>query len=172
MTGFTSYSGVYEVGELKSGDRGLVSAATGGVGSNLGHLANIKGAQAFGLASTDEKCALLTFKLGYFGAINYTKENISERIDHYFPEGIDVYFDNIGGAILDIALTKLRRYTRVVFCGRISQLRIATTQLTPFTIGAKSEEHAPKCKAFSFMIMKRIFLRQSEKWRNGSKQGN
>lgn len=121
MTGFTSYFGLYHVGELKEGERVLVSAATGGVGSNIGHLTNIKGGKAVGLASTDEKCALLTEKLGYIGAINYTKENVLERIDHFFPEGIDVYFDNVGGEILDIALTKLRRYARVVCCGRISQ---------------------------------------------------
>jgi len=121
MTGFTSYFGLYEVGECKAGDNVLVSAATGGVGSNVGHLANIKGAKAVGMASTDEKCHLLTEKLGYIGAINYKKENISERIDHFFPEGIDIYFDNVGGKILDIALTKIRRYARIVECGRISQ---------------------------------------------------
>jgi len=123
MTGFTSYFGLYEVGELKTGDRVLVSAATGGVGSSLGHLAKIKNASAVGLASTDEKCKLLTEKLGYIGAINYTKENISEQIDRFFPDGIDIYFDNVGGEILDIALTKLRRYARVVCCGRISQYK-------------------------------------------------
>lgn len=121
ITGFTSYFGLYDVGELKEGDHVLVSAAAGGVGSNVGHLTNIKGAKAIGLASTDEKCALLTEKLGYFGAINYKKENIAERIDHFFPDGIDLYFDNVGGEILDIALTKLKRYSRVVLCGRISQ---------------------------------------------------
>jgi len=121
MTGFTSYFGLYAIGELKKGDKVLVSAAAGGVGSNVGHLANIKGAQAIGLASTDEKCKLLTEKLGYFGAINYTKENVSERINDFFPEGIDVYFDNVGAELLDIALTKLKRYSRVVLCGRISQ---------------------------------------------------
>lgn len=121
MTGFTSYFGLYEVGECQKGDNVLVSAATGGVGSNVGHLANIKGANAIGMASTDKKCRLLTEKLGYIGAINYKKENIAERIDHFFPEGIDIYFDNVGGEILDIALTKIRRYARVVECGRISQ---------------------------------------------------
>ena len=121
MTGFTSYFGLYSIGELKEGDNVLVSAATGGVGSNVGHLTNIKGARAVGLASTDEKCQLLTEKLGYIGAINYTQENVSDRIDHFFPEGIDVYFDNVGAEILDVALTKLRRYARVVCCGRISQ---------------------------------------------------
>lgn len=123
MTGFTSYFGLYNIGELKMGENVLVSAATGGVGSNVGHLTNIKGARAIGLASTDEKCKLLTQKLGYYGAINYKTENVSERIDFFFPEGIDVYFDNVGAEILDIALTKLRRYARVVCCGRISQYK-------------------------------------------------
>ncbi len=121
MTGFTSYFGLYHVGELKTGDNVLVSAATGGVGSSVGNLAKIKNAKAVGLASTDEKCKLLTEKLGYIGAINYKKENISERIDHFFPDGINVFFDNVGGEILDIALSKLQRYSRVVICGRISQ---------------------------------------------------
>ncbi len=121
MTGFTSYFGLYDIGELRAGDKVLVSAAAGGVGSNIAQLAAIKGAQAIGLTSTDEKCQLLTEKLGYYGAINYKKEDVSQRIDHFFPDGIDVYFDNVGGKILDIALTKLRRYARIVCCGRISQ---------------------------------------------------
>lgn len=121
MTGFTSYFGLYQVGALKKGDRVLVSAAAGGVGSNLGYLARIKGAMAIGLASTDEKCQLLTEKLGYAGAINYLKEDVGQRIADLVPEGIDVYFDNVGGEILDTALLHLRRYARVVCCGRISQ---------------------------------------------------
>lgn len=121
MTGFTSYFGLFKIGELKEGENVLVSAAAGGVGSNVGHLSNIKGARAVGMAGTDEKCRLLTEKLGYYGAINYKKENVSEQIDKFFPEGINIYFDNVGGEILDIALTKLNRYSRVVLCGRISQ---------------------------------------------------
>ena len=121
MTGFTSYFGLYTVGALKATDHVLVSAAAGGVGSNVAQLANIKGAKAVGLAGTDEKCRVLTEKLGYYGAINYKKKNISEQIDRFFPDGIDVFFDNVGGELLDIALTKLRRYARVVLCGRISQ---------------------------------------------------
>jgi NADPH-dependent curcumin reductase CurA len=123
MTGFTSYFGLYHVGELKENENVLVSAATGGVGSNVGSLATIKGARAVGLASTDEKCRILTEKLGYYGAINYKKENVAERIDHFFSEGLDVYFDNVGAEILDIALSKIRRYARVVLCGRISQYK-------------------------------------------------
>ncbi|WP_298503775.1 NADP-dependent oxidoreductase [uncultured Maribacter sp.] len=121
MTGFTSYFGLYKVGALQKGENVLVSAAAGGVGSSVGSLVAIKGARAVGFASTDEKCKLLVNKLGYIGAINYNSENIGEQIDAFFPEGIDVYFDNVGGPLLDIALTKLRRYARVVCCGRISQ---------------------------------------------------
>ncbi len=130
MTGFTSYFGLYHVGELKAKDNVLVSAATGGVGSSIGNLAKIKNAKAVGLASTDEKCKLLTEKLGYYGAINYKKENVSERIDHFFPKGINIFFDNVGGEILDIALSKLQRYSRVVICGRISQYE-KTLQSSP-----------------------------------------
>ncbi|RKR15259.1 hypothetical protein CLV91_1341 [Maribacter vaceletii] len=121
MTGFTSYFGLYKVGALQKGENVLVSAAAGGVGSSVGSLAKIKGAKAVGFASTDEKCRLLVEKLGYIGAINYNSENIGAQIDTFFPDGIDVYFDNVGGPLLDIALTKLKRYARVVCCGRISQ---------------------------------------------------
>lgn len=120
VTGCTSYLGLYDVGELKENDVVLVSSAAGGVGSLLGQLAKLKGATAIGLSSTDEKCALLTDKLGYAAAINYRKENVNERISELCPDGIDVYFDNVGGEILDIALLHLKRYARVVECGRIS----------------------------------------------------
>ena len=123
ITGFTSYFGLYELGELKAGDQVLVSAASGGVGSIIGQLARIKGAEAVGMASTDEKCRLLVEKLGYVAAINYKTEGISATLDQHFPEGIDLYFDNVGGEILDIALSKIRRYARVVCCGRISQYK-------------------------------------------------
>lgn len=120
VTGFTSYFGLYDVGGLKENENVLVSSAAGGVGSSLGFLSKIKGAKVVGLTSTDEKKKLLTEKLGYDFAINYKTENISEQLDKYFPEGVDVYFDNVGGKILDEALSKLRRYARVVCCGRIS----------------------------------------------------
>lgn len=123
ITGFTAYFGLYEVGKLKAGDEVLVSAAAGGVGSSVGHLAKIKGARAVGLASTEEKCRLLVEKLGYDAAINYTQEDLPSRLNELFPNGIDVYFDNVGGEILDLALTKLNRYARVVCCGRISQYK-------------------------------------------------
>ena len=120
VTGYTSYFGLYDVGSLLEGDQVLVSAAAGGVGSIIGQLCKQRGATVIGMTSTEEKKKLLTEKLGYDYAINYKTENIGERISEIFPDGIDLYFDNVGGEILDVALSKLRKYARVVCCGRIS----------------------------------------------------
>ncbi len=121
MTGATSYIGLYKIGQLKEGDNVLVSSAAGGVGSLLGGLAKLKGANVIGLTSTNEKCQLLNDKLQYDHAINYKSEHLSNRIKELYPDGGDVYFDNVGGSsILDTALTHLRRYARIVCCGRIS----------------------------------------------------
>ncbi len=120
VTGFTSYFGLYEVGALKANENVLVSSAAGGVGSSLGFLSTIRSSKAVGLTSTDKKKKLLTEKLGYVAAINYKTEDVSKQIDAYLPDGVDVYFDNVGGEILDIALSKLKRYGRVVSCGRIA----------------------------------------------------
>lgn len=120
MTGATSYIGLYKIGLLKEGDNVLISSAAGGVGSVLGGLAKIKGANVIGLSSSDEKCQLLTEKLSYDYAINYTKGNLSQSVREIFPDGLDIFFDNVGGPILDTALSHLKRYARVVCCGRIS----------------------------------------------------
>lgn len=120
MTGYTSYFGLYDVGELKADDKVLVSAAAGGVGSIVGGLAKIKGAEAIGLSSKDEKCEILKNKLNYANTINYRTENLDERLKELFPDGIDVYFDNVGGEVLDTVLGHLNRYARVICCGRIS----------------------------------------------------
>ena len=120
MTGCTSYFGLFNVGELKEGDNVLVSAAAGGVGSIIGGLCKIKGARALGLTSKEEKKSMLVNELDYYAAINYKTENISEQISKIFPSGIDIYFDNVGGEILDTALLHLKKYARVVCCGRIS----------------------------------------------------
>lgn len=120
MTGYTSYFGLYDVGKVKEGDNVLVSAAAGGVGCLVGGLAKIKGAKAIGLSSKDEKCALLKNKLNYHDTINYRKENLDKKLSELFPDGIDVYFDNVGGEILDTVLPHINRYARIICCGRIS----------------------------------------------------
>lgn len=121
LTGFTSYLGLVDIGAVKAGERVLVSGAAGGVGSNVGQIARNLGADAVGIAGSREKCALLTERLGYRAAIDYRREQVEARIGELFPQGIDVFFDNVGGEILDAGLAHLRRHARVVLCGAISQ---------------------------------------------------
>ena len=121
MPGMTAYFGILEVGKIKEGDIVLVSGAAGAVGSVVGQIAKIKGCTAIGIAGGPEKCQYLIDELGFDGAIDYKNENIKSKLRELCPEGIDVYFDNVGGEILDIALTRLRRHARIVICGAISQ---------------------------------------------------
>ncbi|NCW21180.1 MAG: NADP-dependent oxidoreductase, partial [Gammaproteobacteria bacterium] len=100
LTGFTSYLGLVDIGAVKAGDRVLVSGAAGGVGSNVGQIARNLGADPIGIAGSAAKCELLTNRLGYRAAINYREERVDERIGALLPEGLDVFFDNVGGEIL------------------------------------------------------------------------
>lgn len=121
MTGLTAYFGLLDVGQLKADETVLVSGAAGAVGSIVGQIAKLKGCRAVGLAGTDEKCRWLTAELGFDAAINYkTAKDLHEEIRHACPKGIDVYFDNVGGEILDTALRSLAFHARVVICGAIS----------------------------------------------------
>ncbi len=121
MPGMTAYFGILEVGKIKEGDTVLVSGAAGAVGSVVGQIARIKGCRVIGIAGGYEKCKYLVDGLGFDGAIDYKNENIHTGIKQYCPKGIDVYFDNVGGEILDAALARLRMHARIVICGAISQ---------------------------------------------------
>ncbi len=122
VTGFTSYLGLIDVGQLRAGDRVLVSGAAGGVGSSLAQIAKLSGAsRVVGIAGTAEKCRLLTETLGYDAAINYREEDLDARLGELMPDGVDVFFDNVGGATLDTALKHLAQDARIVLCGRISE---------------------------------------------------
>ncbi len=121
MPGMTAYFGITEVGKIKEGDRVLVSGAAGAVGSVVGQIAKIKGCTVVGIAGGPEKCKYVVEKLGFDGCIDYKNENIHAGIKQHCPKGIDVYFDNVGGEILDAALARLRMHARVVICGAISQ---------------------------------------------------
>ena len=121
MTGLTAYVGLYEIGALAEGETVFVSAATGGVGSVVVPLAKRLGCRVVGTCSTEEKAALLTGRLGGDAAILYRRRDVGEALAEACPDGVDVVFDNVGGAVLDAALGSLRRYGRVVCCGRISQ---------------------------------------------------
>jgi len=121
MPGMTAYFGILEVGKIKEGETVLVSGAAGAVGSIVGQIAKIKGCKVIGIAGGAEKCKYLVDELGFDGAIDYKNENIHAGIKQHCPKGIDVYFDNVGGEILDAALARLRMHARIVICGAISQ---------------------------------------------------
>jgi NADPH-dependent curcumin reductase CurA len=121
MTGMTAYFGILEVGELQEGDNVLVSGAAGAVGSVVGQIAKIKNCKVIGIAGGVDKCNYLIQELGFDGAIDYKNDDIRDQLKEYFPKGIDVYFDNVGGEILDLALGRLAMNARIVICGAISQ---------------------------------------------------
>ncbi len=121
MTGMTAYFGLLDVGALRSGDTVVVSGAAGAVGSVVGQLAKIKGARAIGIAGGAEKCRWITEELGFDAAIDYRSESLGKALRQHAPDGVDVYFDNVGGEVLDAVLAHLARRARVVICGAISQ---------------------------------------------------
>jgi NADPH-dependent curcumin reductase CurA len=121
MTGMTAYFGLLDVGRLQDGDTVVVSGAAGAVGSVAGQIARIKGCRVIGIAGGGEKCRWITEELGFDAAIDYRAENVAAALRTNVPDGLDVYFDNVGGEILDAALTRLARGARIVICGAISQ---------------------------------------------------
>lgn len=121
MPGLTSYLGLMEIGKPKSGETLFVSGAAGAVGSVAGQIGKILGCKVVGIAGTDEKVSLLKNKLGFDEAINYkTTPDLKKAISQACPEGIDVYFDNVGGEISDDVMAKMNRLGRVIVCGAIS----------------------------------------------------
>jgi NADPH-dependent curcumin reductase CurA len=119
-TGLTAYFGLLEIGRACAGETVVVSAAAGATGSVAGQIAKIQGCRAIGIAGGEEKCRLLTETLGFDAAIDYKSENVMTRLRQTCPRGIDVYFDNVGGRVLDAALAHLALRGRVVICGAMS----------------------------------------------------
>jgi NADPH-dependent curcumin reductase len=120
-TGLTAYFGTLAVGAVKPGDTFVVSGAAGATGSVSGMIAKIKGCRVVGIAGGREKCDWLLKEAGFDAAIDYKNENVGEALSKHCPQGINVYFDNVGGEILDHALARLAHGARVVLCGAISQ---------------------------------------------------
>jgi NADPH-dependent curcumin reductase CurA len=121
VVGPTAYFGLLDLGAPQTGETVVVSAAAGAVGSIVGQIAKIKGCRAVGLAGTDEKCRWITEELGFDAAINYRTEDVPAALKKACPDGIDVYFDNVGGSILDACLKQMNLNGRVPTCGLISQ---------------------------------------------------
>jgi NADPH-dependent curcumin reductase CurA len=121
MPGLTAYFGLLDIGRPEPGQTVVVSGAAGAVGGLVGQLAKLQGARAVGIAGGAEKCHYVTGELGFDAAIDYKNEDVPAALRRACPNGIDVYFDNVGGEILDAALARLAFNARVVICGAISQ---------------------------------------------------
>ncbi len=121
MTGLTAYFGLLDIGRIQPGETVVVSGAAGAVGSIAGQIAKIKGCRAVGIAGGPAKCRAVVDEFGFDAAIDYRAGNIRRALREHAPDGVDVYFDNVGGEILDDVLTRLARAARIIICGAVSQ---------------------------------------------------
>ncbi|HMD51220.1 MAG TPA: NADP-dependent oxidoreductase [Solirubrobacteraceae bacterium] len=121
MPGMTAYFGLIDIGRPQQGETVVVSGAAGAVGGVVGQIAKLQGCRAIGIAGGAEKCRYVVDQLGFDAAIDYKAGGLDAALSEHCPKGIDIYFDNVGGEILDSALALLARYARVIICGAISQ---------------------------------------------------
>ncbi len=126
IAGKTAFYGLSKIGEPKAGETVVISAAAGSVGVFAGQMAKIMGARAVGIAGGEEKCRWLTEELGYDAAVDYKAGNLFKDLKRAAPDGIDVYFDNVGGPILETVLFQMNPFGRVICCGAVSQYDTAT----------------------------------------------
>ncbi|MEU8823469.1 NADP-dependent oxidoreductase [Streptomyces sp. NPDC048636] len=136
MTGLTAYAGLLEVASFKEGDAVFVSGAAGAVGSQVGQIAKLKGAsRVIGSAGTDEKVRLLVDEYGFDAAFNYKTGSVTEQLKEAAPDGIDVYFDNVGGDHLEAAIDRLNLHGRITVCGMIAQYNVTEPPAAPRNLG-------------------------------------
>lgn len=132
MPGLTAYFGLLEIGQAKAGETVVVSGAAGAVGSAVGQIAKIIGCRAVGVAGSDEKVRVLSEEYGFDGAFNYkTTPNYAAKVMDLCPQGVDVYFDNVGGAITDAVLANLNTKARIAICGQISMYNADKADMGP-----------------------------------------
>ena len=129
IPGMTAYFGLLDIGRPEPGQTVVVSGAAGAVGSVVGQIAKIKGCRVIGIAGGERKCRLVVEQLGFDACVDYKSEDVRKALHEVAPEGVDVYFDNVGGDVLDAVLTRLALGARIVICGAISQYN-ATGQVT------------------------------------------
>jgi NADPH-dependent curcumin reductase CurA len=126
MPGMTAYFGLLEVGQPKEGETVVVSGAAGAVGQTVGQVARIKGCRVVGIAGGREKCDFVVNELKFDACIDYKAGKVKDGLKQHCPKGVDVYFDNVGGDILDVVLTHINKHARIVICGAISQYNNTT----------------------------------------------
>jgi len=131
MPGMTGYFGLLDVGQPKPGETVVVSGAAGAVGQTVGQLAKIKGCRAVGIAGGPAKCEWVVKELGFDACIDYKAGPVKDGLKAHCPAGVDVYFDNVGGEILDAVLTRINRKARIVICGAISQYNATAKPVGP-----------------------------------------
>ena len=129
MPGMTAYTGLYNIGQPKAGETLVVAAASGPVGSLVGQIAKIEGLRVVGIAGAAEKCAYVTGELGFDACLNHREAGFAENLAEACPDGIDIYWENVGGAVFEAVLPRLNRFARVPVCGLISQYN--ATELPP-----------------------------------------
>jgi NADPH-dependent curcumin reductase CurA len=126
MPGMTAYFGLLDVGQPQPGQTVVVSGAAGAVGQTVGQLARLKGCRVVGIAGGAAKCEWVVRELGFDACIDYKGGSVKDGLKQHCPQGVDVYFDNVGGEILDTVLTRINRKARIVICGAISQYNSTT----------------------------------------------
>ena len=131
MPGMTAYFGLLDVGQPKPGETVVVSGAAGAVGQTVGQLAKIKGCRAVGIAGGPAKCEWVVKELGFDACIDYKSGPVKEGLKAHCPAGVDIYFDNVGGEILDAVLARINRKARIVICGAISQYNATSKPAGP-----------------------------------------
>jgi NADPH:quinone reductase len=131
MPGLTAYFGLLDIGQPKEGETVVVSGGAGAVGMTVGQLAKIKGARAVGIAGTEEKCRYLVEELGFDAAINYNAESFRGQLKAACPNGVDVYFDNVGGTVSDHVLSLINDGARIPLCGQIALYNLTKLDVGP-----------------------------------------
>jgi NADPH-dependent curcumin reductase CurA len=131
MPGMTGYFGLMDVGQPKPGETVVVSGAAGAVGQTVGQVAKIKGCRVVGIAGGSAKCEWVVKELGFDACIDYKGGSVRDGLKEHCPKGVDIYFDNVGGEILDTVLTRINRKARIVICGAISQYNNTTAVQGP-----------------------------------------
>jgi hypothetical protein len=120
IAGRTAYHGLLSIGQPREGETVVVSAAAGSVGTFVGQIAKIKGCRVIGIAGSAEKCSWLVRELGFDDAVNYKEGNLTKALKTASPAGIDIYFDNVGGAIFEVSASQMKLHGRIICCGAVS----------------------------------------------------